>query len=142
MMSRSLTKTSRKLIGSRCGEFDIVGVTGMNVQKVRTREILLELRERQIFTVVGGPFVSVQEEFFDGLCDAMFVGEAETTWPQFLDDFASGKPTSKRYEQAQPTNMLKVPRPRFDLLKVDRYASVRFSIREDVLSSASSAILS
>lgn len=102
---------------------DIVGVTGMNVQKARTRQILLKLQELHLFTVVGGPFVSVQEEFFAGLCDVMFVGEAETTWPQFLEDFASGKPTQPRYEQAQPTDMVTVPRPRFDLLKVDRYAS-------------------
>lgn len=104
-------------------KFDIVGITGMNVQKVRTRQILVKLRELRVFTVVGGPFVSVQEEFFDGLCDVIFVGEAETTWPQFLHDFAAGKPTSSRYEQDHPTNMLEVPRPRFDLLKVDRYAS-------------------
>ncbi len=103
--------------------FDLVGVTGMNVQKNRTRQILVKLRELKIFTVVGGPFVSVQEEFFDDLCDVKFVGEAETTWPQFLDDFSRGLLTAKRYEQAQPTNMLNVPRPRFDLLKVDRYAS-------------------
>lgn len=104
-------------------KFDIVGVTGMNVQKVRTRQILIKLRELRVFAAVGGPFVSVQEEFFEGLCDAIFVGEAETTWPQFLADFAAGRPTAKRYEQSQPTNMLEVPRPRFDLLKADRYAS-------------------
>jgi len=103
--------------------YDIVGVTGMNVQKRRTREILVRLREMKIFTVVGGPFVSVQEDFFDGLCDVRFVGEAETTWPQFLDDFARGLATEKRYKQATPTDMTKTPRPRFDLLKVDRYAS-------------------
>jgi len=103
--------------------YDIVGVTGMNVQKMRTRQILLKLQELKVFTVVGGPFVSVQEEFFDGLCDVLFVGEAETTWPQFLDDFSRGLATERRYEQAQPTDMLTVTRPRFDLLKVDRYAS-------------------
>ena len=103
--------------------YDIVGMTGMNVQKRRTRQILIRLRELKIFTVVGGPFVSVSEEFFDGLCDVTFVGEADTTWPQFLDDFARGKSTLRRYEQTQPTDMLNVPRPRFDLLKVDRYAS-------------------
>ncbi len=103
--------------------YDIVGVTGMNVQKMRTRQILLKLRELEVFTVVGGPFVSVQEEFFDDLCDVIFVGEAETTWPEFLDDFANGKPTAKRYEQSQATDMLTVPPPRFDLLKADRYAS-------------------
>ncbi len=102
--------------------FDIVGVTGMNVQKLRMRQILSRLLELDVFTVVGGPFVSVQEEFFEGLCDAVFVGEAETTWPKFLDDFARGKSTDKRYQQSAPTDMLQAPRPRFDLLKVDRYA--------------------
>ncbi|HKB04481.1 MAG TPA: B12-binding domain-containing radical SAM protein, partial [Gemmataceae bacterium] len=103
--------------------FDIVGVTGMNVQKVRLREILVRLREMGVFTAVGGPLVSVQEEFFAGLCDVVFVGEAETTWPQFLDDYARGRCTQVRYEQAEPTDMTRAPRPRYDLLKVDRYAS-------------------
>jgi radical SAM superfamily enzyme YgiQ (UPF0313 family) len=103
--------------------YDIVGVTGMNVQKNRTRQILVKLREMKIFTVVGGPFVSVQEDFFEGLCDARFVGEAETTWPGFLDDFSRGLATAERYEQSTPTDMTKTLRPRFDLLKVDRYAS-------------------
>src|SRR3972149_8571375 len=53
----------------------------------------------------------------------MFIGEAETTWPKFLDDFARDQPTQRRYEQSQPTDMTQVPRPRVDLLKVDRYAS-------------------
>jgi radical SAM superfamily enzyme YgiQ (UPF0313 family) len=104
-------------------EFDIVGVTGMNVQKTRIREILLRLQELKVFTVAGGPFASVQEDFFEGLCDVVFVGEAETTWPEFLDDFARGKPTQQRYAQSQPTDMTQAPRPRYDLLKVDRYAS-------------------
>ena len=103
--------------------YDIVGVTGMNVQKQRMREILLRLQELDVFTVVGGPFVSVQEAFFEGLCDARFVGESETTWPVFLEDFARGNPTAERYEQSKPTDMTKVPRPRYDHLKVDRYAT-------------------
>jgi len=103
--------------------YDIVGVTGMIVQKERMREILSRLKEMQAFAVVGGPLVSVDEAFFEGLCDACFIGEAETTWPQFLEDFARGRPTESRYEQKQPTDMTTVPKPRFDLLKVDRYAS-------------------
>ena len=57
--------------------FDLVGVTGMNVQKERMREILLELRRRKIFTLVGGAYASVDEHFFDGLCDVLFSGEAD-----------------------------------------------------------------
>jgi radical SAM superfamily enzyme YgiQ (UPF0313 family) len=103
--------------------YDIVGVTGMIVQKERMRQILLKLREAKIFTVVGGPLMSVQEEFFEGLCDVSFVGEAETTWPRFLDEFSHDLKTEKRYEQTTPTDMTQVPRPRFDKLKVSRYAS-------------------
>ncbi len=103
--------------------FDIVGVTGMTVQKKRMREILVRLRELGIFIAVGGAYASVDEKFFDGLCDVLFVGEAETTWPEFLDDFAAGRPTKRVYEQAERTDMTKVPKPRYDLLKVGRYAS-------------------
>lgn len=103
--------------------YDIVGVTGMTVQKKRMVEILKRLREMKVFTAVGGPYASVDEPYFDGLCDVLFSGEAETTWPQFLADYAAGRPYLKEYKQADPTDMTKVPRPRYDLLKVPRYAS-------------------
>src|ERR1700739_1973156 len=52
---------------------DIVGVTGMSVQSRRMREILSDLKQRGLFTVVGGPWVSVQENYFDVLADVIFV---------------------------------------------------------------------
>src|SRR5206468_3327037 len=54
------------------------------------------------------------------LADAIFVGEAEETWPKFLEDWKRGK-YEYRYEQADKTNMATVPTPRLDLLKTDRY---------------------
>src|SRR5262245_26189185 len=47
----------------RAAEADIVCITGMSVQRFRMREILTELKERGAFTVVGGPWVSVQEDY-------------------------------------------------------------------------------
>ncbi|WP_445169418.1 B12-binding domain-containing radical SAM protein [Mycolicibacterium sp. Dal123E01] len=107
---------------------DIVGLTGMIVQRQRMREILNELKARGVFVVVGGPWVSVQEDYFDGLADAIFVGEAETTWPQFLDDWAHGR-HQFRYEQPDRTDMTQVPVPRYDLLKTKNYVfgSIQFS---------------
>jgi len=104
-------------------DFDLVGVTGMTVQKKRMVEILKRLREMGVYTVVGGAYASVDEPYFDGLCDVLFSGEADTTWPEFLDAFARGEPTEKLYTQAEPTEMTTVAKPRYDLLKVDRYAS-------------------
>jgi len=107
---------------------DLVGLTGMSVQRHRMREILAELRRRGAFAVVGGPWVSVQEDYFDGLAQAIFVGEAEETWPRFLEDWQAGR-HQRRYEQAEKTDMTRVPAPRFDLLKMRHYmfGSVQFS---------------
>jgi radical SAM superfamily enzyme YgiQ (UPF0313 family) len=107
---------------------DIVGVTGMIVQRARMREILCELKKRGCFTVVGGPWVTVQEDFFGDLADVIFVGEAEDTWPAFLMDW-QGHQWKRRYEQATRSDMTRVPTPRFDLLKMDKYlyASIQIS---------------
>ncbi|TWU48524.1 Radical SAM superfamily protein [Rubripirellula tenax] len=101
-------------------QFDIVGITGMSVQRFRMDEIVNELESRGAFIVVGGPWVTVEEEWFDSRVDAIFIGEAETTWPQFLIDWQSGN-HQRRYEQAEKTDMSTVPTPRHDLLKNKHY---------------------
>ena len=88
----------------RCARADIVGVTGMSVQRFRMKEILTELKQRGCFCVVGGPWVTVQEDYFEGLADVIFVGEAEETWPQFLDEWTQGLHQC-RYEQLEKTDM-------------------------------------
>jgi len=117
-----------KIDFDRLERADIVGITGMSVQRARMLEILQELRKRGVFAVVGGPWVSVSEEYFGSLAEVIFVGEAEETWPQFLLDFQSGN-WQKRYEQTNKTDMLKVPAPRYDLIKTKHYlfGSVQFS---------------
>jgi radical SAM superfamily enzyme YgiQ (UPF0313 family) len=107
---------------------DLVGVTGMSVQRFRMKEILAELKQRGVFTVVGGPLVTVQEDYFEGLADVIFVGEAEQTWPRFLREWADGRHET-RYEQTEKSDMSQVPTPRFDMLKMRHYAfgSVQFT---------------
>jgi len=113
---------------ARCARADIVGVTGMNVQRQRMKEILGELKRRGVFTVVGGPWVTVREEDLAGLADVFFIGEAEQTWPRFLGEWSEGRHQT-RYEQTERTDMTTVPRPRLDLLRMKDYAfaSVQFS---------------
>jgi radical SAM superfamily enzyme YgiQ (UPF0313 family) len=101
--------------------FDIVGLTGMTVQRDRMRDILLELQARDIFAAVGGPWITVAENWYDGLVDVIFIGEAEETWPKFLEDWARGE-WKTRYEQADKTDMTKVPPPRYDLIPFREYA--------------------
>src|SRR5215210_917389 len=70
----------------RLAKADIVGLTGMIVQRFRMREILIELKRRGIFVAVGGPWITVREDYFGDLPDVVFIGEAEETWPRFLDE--------------------------------------------------------
>jgi radical SAM superfamily enzyme YgiQ (UPF0313 family) len=102
----------------RLARADLVGLTGMSVQRHRMREILAELQRRGASAVVGGPWVSVEEDYFGELAPTIFVGEAEETWPRFLEDW-----------QAERTDMTRVPAPRFDLLKMRHYmfGSLQFS---------------
>lgn len=101
--------------------FDIIGLTGMTVQRDRMREILVELRARGHFVVIGGPWITVAENWYDGLVDVIFIGEAEETWPAFLEDWGQGR-HRYRYEQAEKTDMTKVPPPRYDLVPFREYA--------------------
>jgi radical SAM superfamily enzyme YgiQ (UPF0313 family) len=101
-------------------EADIVGVTGYIVHRERMLEIVDEFRRRGRFVAVGGPFASLCPEELRGRCDALFVDEAEETWPQFLDDFQRGVVKSE-YRPHEKPDMTASPTPRFDLLEVDRY---------------------
>ena len=75
----------------RCARADIVGVTGMSVQRFRMKEILAELKRRgALHGASAGRYVTVQEDYFEGLADVIFIGEAEETWPQFLEEWEQG----------------------------------------------------
>ena len=95
----------------RCRRADIVGVTGMSVQRHHMRSVLVRLKGMGCYTVVGGPWISVSEDDFGELADVVFVGEAEETWPQFLADWSAGA-AQARYEQDEKTDMSTVPTPR------------------------------
>jgi radical SAM superfamily enzyme YgiQ (UPF0313 family) len=102
---------------------DVVGVTGYVVHKQRIFEIVDEFRRRGKFVVAGGPFATLCPEELRGRVDALFVGEAEYTWPRFLADHAGARAQAE-YRQDTPPSMLDSPVPRFDLLKADRYRTL------------------
>ncbi len=99
---------------------DIVGVTGYIVHRERMLEIVEEFRRRGRFVAVGGPYASLCPEELRGLCDVLFVDEAEETWPRFLRDFEAGT-WKTEYRPDEKPDLSTSPMPRFDLLHVDRY---------------------
>ena len=109
--------------------YDVVGVTGMIVQRWHMYRILDALRGLGPRIVAGGPLVTCDEAAFETRCDARFIGEAETTWPAYLEDVAAGRPLQRRHVQSQRSDLTKIPKPRLDLIKSARYrvASIQFS---------------
>jgi radical SAM superfamily enzyme YgiQ (UPF0313 family) len=102
------------------GKADLVCLTGMSIQGRRMGEIIEEVKARGVTVVVGGPMATVEPEQLEGLADVIFVGEADVTWPEFLRDWEQGRHRS-RYDQPEKTDVTKLPLPRIDLLKIDRY---------------------
>ncbi len=104
--------------------FDVIGVSGMIVQRQRMFEILRELEPLPATIVAGGAYMSICENEFVGRCDVRFVGEADDTWPEFLRAAIAGEEFPERYEQLAKTDVTKLPVPRYDLLDMPKYMSV------------------
>lgn len=100
---------------------DIIAFSGMLSQREMLFKLAKEFKSKGKYVVIGGAIAtSATEQCLDN-ADSIFLGEAETTWPQFLLDFSSGK-TKKLYKQESFSDLSQIPVPRYELLKLDRYA--------------------
>ncbi|MGZ7030423.1 MAG: radical SAM protein [Thermoanaerobaculia bacterium] len=104
-------------------DVDIIGVCGMGVQFPRQRELLTHFRERGYYVVAGGSYASLCPELYENIADSVIAGEAEYIWPQFCRDYEAGSP-NHLYRETGEVSLHDSPAPRFDLLKLDRYAMV------------------
>src|SRR6202165_5948647 len=117
----------RKLRSSDIEWADIVMATAMLVQKDSLKQVVRLCKARGKRVVVGGPYVSTTLEALPE-ADHIFVGEAETTLPQFVDDLERG--TKKRtYEAAKRPPLAVTPVADFYLANMKHYSamSVQYS---------------
>jgi radical SAM superfamily enzyme YgiQ (UPF0313 family) len=100
--------------------WDLVGMTTTIGASLRAYELGDEFRKRGIPVVMGGFHATLQTEETLKHADAVVQGEADDVWPQLLQDWRDGN--MKRVYRADKLNDLKgVPRPRHELLKLNRY---------------------
>jgi radical SAM superfamily enzyme YgiQ (UPF0313 family) len=101
---------------------DMVFATAMLVQKESLREIAKKCKERGKRVVLGGPYVtSTIEELPDA--DHLFLGEAETTLPQFVKDLENGE-AKLVYKSAERPPLSITPMPHFHLANMKRYSAM------------------
>ena len=106
---------------------DIVLASAMIVQKESLERVVRACKARGKRVVVGGPYVSTSAEKLPE-ADHIFVGEAETTLPEFLEDFARGE-AKPVYRAAERPALTTSPVPDFRLADLRHYSamSVQYS---------------
>jgi radical SAM superfamily enzyme YgiQ (UPF0313 family) len=104
-------------------KYDLVGMTSLRVNLDRAQQISNFFRERGVPVVIGGPGVSGTPDKCQGKFDVLFIGEAELTWPQFLEEWEAGT-HKKEYRQIEKPDVSESPLPDWSSLERDlpRYA--------------------
>jgi len=95
---------------------DLVGITCMTPLAPRAYELATHFRKRGIPVVMGGIHASYMPEEALRYVDAVVIGEAETTWPTLLGDFAQGR-MQKIYKVCEQPDIETLLPPRRDLLR-------------------------
>ncbi len=103
-------------------ETDVVGITSYTTNIHRAYQIADEFRRRRVPVVMGGMHVSMEPEEAKEHADTIIIGEAEETWPQFINDFRNGI-KKEVYEATERPSLINLPIPRFSLLDKSRYAT-------------------
>lgn len=100
--------------------WDLVGITGYTTHQRRMFEIADEFRRRGQLVAIGGPYASLSPTHVRPHADILFIGEAEETWPQFLEDFRGGDWKSE-YRATSVIDLMTSPIPDISKLPLDAY---------------------
>ena len=100
--------------------WDLVGMTTTIGASLRAYQLADQFRKKGVPVVFGGFHATLQTEEALMHADAVVQGEADLVWPELLQDWRDGK--MKRVYKADKVHDLKnLPRPRHELLKLNRY---------------------
>src|SRR5256714_2426141 len=117
----------QKLKSSDIEWADMVFATAMLVQKDSLRDVVRQSKAKGKRVVLGGPYVTTTIEDLPE-ADHIFLGEAETTLPQFVADLELGE-AKKTYQAAERPPLSVTPVADFHLADLKRYSamSVQYS---------------
>jgi len=102
---------------------DLVVITGGTLHAARIREICQRFKSRSTPVALGGTYASIEHDHCEGLADFLFIGEAEYSWPQFLQEWSAGAPRAV-YRQHGYINLHDSPPPDWSLIRVEDYVNI------------------
>ncbi|MBK8147394.1 MAG: DUF4070 domain-containing protein [Acidobacteria bacterium] len=101
---------------------DIVFISAMIVQKESLDEVIKRCKKAGKRIALGGPYVSTSPDLYPEV-DFVFIGETETTLPEFVEDLE--RKTPKRiYKAAERPSLHTTPVPDFGLIDPDNYSAM------------------
>jgi radical SAM superfamily enzyme YgiQ (UPF0313 family) len=96
--------------------FDLVAITVNTPNAMHCYRMAARFRARGAKVVMGGPHATLRADEAANHCDHLVMGEAEETWPQFLQDFRQGR-AKPCYRSARAPSLQGLPIPRRDLIR-------------------------
>ncbi len=99
---------------------DLVIIQVYITNSSRAYKIAKYYKEKGSFIALGGLHVSSLPEEAEQFADSIFIGPAEQTFPEFLDDFKNKVP-KKRYYSTEGRTIQQQPLIRRDLIKRHKY---------------------
>jgi radical SAM superfamily enzyme YgiQ (UPF0313 family) len=98
------------------GAFDLVAITVNTPNATHCYELAARFRARGARVVMGGPHPTLRPGEARRHCDHLVLGEAEETWPRFLDDFRQER-AQAQYLSTRAPSLQGLPIPRRDLIR-------------------------
>jgi len=101
---------------------DCIFISAMITQKESAKEVITRCNKHGIKVVVGGPVFTTGYEEFEGV-DHFILGEAETTLPQFLEDFQKGC-AKWVYASDERPDITRTPVPLWEIIDIGDYVTM------------------
>ncbi|HUI05672.1 MAG TPA: radical SAM protein [Verrucomicrobiae bacterium] len=95
---------------------DLVAITVNTPNATHCFRMAERFRASGAKVVMGGPHATLRPKEAARQCDHLVVGEAEETWPRFLDEFYDGQ-ARPRYDCERTPSLEHLPVPRRDLVR-------------------------
>jgi radical SAM superfamily enzyme YgiQ (UPF0313 family) len=108
------------------GEYDVVGITAMGPQIKRAYDLADHFRQRGVWVVLGGSWVTLTPDASLRHADAIVAGEAEDVWPQLLADFRERR-TRGVYRASRRQSLVDLPQINYTELPLLKYEAFKTS---------------
>jgi len=107
---------------------DLVMVSAMQAQRADLGAVLARCRALGTRTIIGGPYASSEPDVLLRIADHVVVGEIDGCFAEIAADLEQGN-AKRLYRVDEKPDVSASPMPRFDLLRLQDYASmsVQFS---------------